>query len=158
MTPPPLNDSPRFLIVRLSAVGDLVQVMLPAGVIREPGAGALIGQRAATPLRKREALDELGMLPRSRLKSPKTVWQLRARLRARKLEIALLVQDPTRTAILAWLSGASRRIGFGGHCSREDSRDGGSCGWAVGANVTNDASLSRSRQEAGPAAAPSMDG
>jgi ADP-heptose:LPS heptosyltransferase len=77
---------------------------------------------ASCLLRGHAAIDELIVLPRGWLKSPKTVWQLRRRLRDMKFDLAIEAQGLTKAAIVAWLSGTRRRIGFGDPWGRELSR------------------------------------
>ena len=79
----------------------------------------VVEERAAELLQGHEALDDLIVLPRGWLKSPRSsgscggacgppgsIWPLEA-------------QGLTKAAIAAWLSGAKRRIGFGGLWGRE---------------------------------------
>jgi len=121
--PTTTQASLRILIVRLSAIGDAIQGMPVACGLRERFPGAFLAwaveQRAAVLLRGHEALDELITLPRRWLNSPTTVWRLRGRLRAMKFDVAVDVQGLTKSAIVAWLSGAKRRIGFGDPWGRE---------------------------------------
>ena len=79
----------------------------------------VVEERAAELLQGHEALDELIVLPRGWLKSPRQIWQLRRRLRACRFDLALEAQGLTKSAVAAWLSGAKRRIGFGGRWGRE---------------------------------------
>jgi heptosyltransferase I len=118
--------SPRILIVRLSAIGDVIQTMPVACALRERFPDAFLAwaveSRAAALLRGHIALDELIELPRGWLKSPGGVWRLRRRLRALQFDTAIDVQSLTKSAVLAWLSGAKRRIGFGNPGGRELSK------------------------------------
>jgi lipopolysaccharide heptosyltransferase I len=122
----------RILIVRTSAIGDIVFASPIAGVLRaaypaahiawlaEPGLGVLV---ASDP-----AVDEV-------LAWPKAEWQrlwrerrlvalaravrdFRRELRARHFDIAIDLQGLLKSGVVAWLSGAPRRIGLG---SREGS-------------------------------------
>jgi heptosyltransferase I len=119
-------QSPRILIVRLSAIGDVIQSMPIACALREQYPNAFLAwaveERAGQLLEGHEALDQLIRVPRGWLKSPSGVWQLRRRLHALKFDIALEAQGLTKAAILARLSGAPRRIGFGRPWGRELSR------------------------------------
>lgn len=118
--------SPRILIVRLSAIGDVIQTMPVACALRERFPEAFIAwavqERAGGLLEGHEALDELILLPRGWLKSPRGVWRLRRRLRELRFDAAIDVQSLTKSAVLAWLSGARRRIGFGNPGGRELSK------------------------------------
>jgi heptosyltransferase I len=114
---------PRFLIVRLSAIGDVVQTLPLACALREHFPRAYIAwaveSRAGTLLEGHPAIDELICLDRGWLKSPRGVWQLRRRLRSQRFDVVLEAQGLLKAAILAWLSGAKRRIGFGRPWGRE---------------------------------------
>ena len=118
--------SPRILIVRLSAIGDAIQTMPVACALRERFPDAFLAwaveTRAAALLRGHEALDELIELPRGWLKSPGGVWRLRRRLHDLQFDTTIDVQSLTKSAVLAWLSGAKRRIGFGNPGGRELSK------------------------------------
>jgi lipopolysaccharide heptosyltransferase I len=117
---------PRILIVRLSAIGDVIHGMPVACALRERYPDAFLAwaveERAAVLLRGHPALDELVVLRRGWLKSPGTVWRLQRRLRAMNFDVAIEAQGLTKAAIVAWLSGAKRRVGFGNPWGRELSR------------------------------------
>jgi ADP-heptose:LPS heptosyltransferase len=81
-----------------------------------------VEERAASLLRGHQALDRLIELPRGWLKSPSGVWQLCRRLRAMEFDTAVEAQGLAKAAILARLSGARCRIGFGDPWGRELSR------------------------------------
>lgn len=119
-------SAPRILIVRLSAIGDAIQTMPVACALRERFPDAFLAwaveSRAAALLRGHECLDELIELPRGWLKSPGGVWRLRRRLRELRFDVTIDVQSLTKSAVLAWLAGARRRIGFGTPGGRELSR------------------------------------
>jgi len=117
---------PRILIVRLSAIGDVVQSMPIACALRERFPAAFLAwvveEHAAQLLRGHEALDQLIALPRGWLKSARGLWRLRRKLHDLRFDVAIEAQGLTKAAILAWLSGARRRIGFGVPWGREFSR------------------------------------
>jgi ADP-heptose:LPS heptosyltransferase len=117
------TNAPRILIVRLSAIGDVIQATPIACALREHFPKAFIAWtvegRTASLLAGHKAIDEVIPLKRGWLKSPGGVWQLRRRLHELKFDIALEAQGLTKAAILAWLSGAKRRIGFGKPWGRE---------------------------------------
>jgi lipopolysaccharide heptosyltransferase I len=118
--------TPRILIVRLSAVGDVIQSMPIACALRERFPEAFLAwaveTRAGQLLQGHEALDRIISLPRGWLKSPAGVWRLRRFLHGLRFDVAIDAQGLTKAAILAWLSGAPRRIGFGRPWGRELSR------------------------------------
>ncbi len=117
---------PRILIVRLSAIGDVIQSLPIACALRAHFPDTFLAwaveERAGQLLQGHKALDQLIMLPRGWLKSPGGVLRLRRRLRDLHFDVAVEAQGLTKAAILAWLSGAPRRIGFGVPWGRELSR------------------------------------
>ncbi len=121
-----MKPSPRILISRLSAIGDVIHTLPVACALRERFPDAwltwVIGEPSAGLLRGHEVIDEVIALPRGWLKSPRTVWQLRQRLRAQDFDLAIDAQGLTKSAIITWLSGCRRRIGFGNPWGRELSR------------------------------------
>ena len=124
MSVAPLSTkSPRIVIVRLSAIGDVIHGMPIACALRDRFPQAMlcwvVEERAAELLRGHEALDELIVLRRGWLKSPTAVWRLRRQLRAMRPELAIEAQGLTKAAVAARLSGAKRRIGLGGMWGRE---------------------------------------
>lgn len=121
-----LRSAPRILIVRLTAIGDVLHSLPVLCALREhlPEAelGWVVEGRAGTLLEGHPALDRLITIPRKWLKSLKTTWQVRRELQQFAPDITLDIQGLTRSAIAAWLSGARRRIGFGCEKGRELSR------------------------------------
>jgi len=117
------NLSSRILIVRLSAIGDVIHTMPMVGAIRRAMPAAYLAWavegRNGDLLEGYEGLDELIRLPRGWLKSPSRVWQTRRELRRRKFDVAIDAQGLSRSAIVAWLSGARTRIGLGDQFGRE---------------------------------------
>jgi lipopolysaccharide heptosyltransferase I len=121
-----VNDPARILIVRLSAIGDVIHGVPVLCALRSSFPKAFIGWvvegRAAALLEDHPALDELIRLPRGWLKSPRLIWRLRQRLRACRFDATIDLQCLTKSAVAAWLSGAPRRIGKAGEDGRELSR------------------------------------
>jgi len=113
----------RVVLVRLSAIGDVIHTLPVACALREAFPQTQIAwvveDRAAPLLAGHPAIDELVQVPRGFLKSPPRVWQLRRRLRQWRAEVAIDVQSLTKSAVVAWLSGARCRIGFARPCGRE---------------------------------------
>jgi lipopolysaccharide heptosyltransferase I len=122
----PGSDAPRILIVRLSAIGDVIHGLPVLNALRRrfPLAhlGWVVEGRAADLLQGHPALNRLIVVPRKWLKSPPAVWNLRRELRAERFEVTIDLQGLTKSAIAARLSGAARRIGFDGPEGRELSR------------------------------------
>jgi heptosyltransferase I len=121
-----LQPAQRILIVRLSAIGDAMHAVPVLNALRDALPGAFLAWvvegRTADLLRGHRALDELIALPRGWLKSPRTVLDLRHRLRALRFDTTIDLQGLSKSAIAAWLSGARRRIGLAGKDGREISR------------------------------------
>jgi len=117
------HQSPRVLIVRLSAIGDVILTMPVLNALRDQFPQAFLAwaveDRAAPLLRGHRALDDLIVLPRRFLKSPRMVWELYGRLRTMRFDVAIDAQGLTKSALVARLSGARWRIGFGGRWGRE---------------------------------------
>jgi heptosyltransferase-1 len=120
------SASPRILIVRLSAIGDVIHGVPVLCALREALPSAFIGWvvegRAGDVLEGHPALDELIRVPRRFWKSPVEIWKIRRRLRSLKFDIALDLQCLTKSALTAYVSGAPRRIGKSGKDGRELSR------------------------------------
>lgn len=119
----PVPDQPRILIVRLSAIGDCVLTMPVACAIRErfPQAHiAWVVEEAAAPLIKAVgAVDQVIVVPKRFVRSMHDVRRLRAELQGARFDLTLDPQGLTKSGFVAWLSGATRRIGFGRPHSRE---------------------------------------
>jgi ADP-heptose:LPS heptosyltransferase len=113
----------RILITRLSAIGDCVLTAPVACAVRDRFPNAFLAwtveERAAPLLTGHRALDELIVLPRGWLKSPTTWMALRRKLRAYCFDVSIDPQSLAKSAVVARLSGAARRIGFAGPDGRE---------------------------------------
>ncbi len=122
----PMSNNPRILIVRLTAIGDVLHGLPVLCALRdhfpEAELGWIVEGRAGCLLEGHPALDRLIAIPRGWLKSPGTVWRVRRELRQFAPDIVIDVQGLTRSAVAARLSGAKRRIGFGCKKGRELSR------------------------------------
>ena len=81
-----------------------------------------VEQRAAELIEGHPAIDQRIVLPRGWLRSPVRVWKLRNQLKNLAFDTAIDAQGLTKSAVVAWLSGAKRRIGMGGRWGREISR------------------------------------
>jgi len=125
----PLPAHPRILIVKLSAVGDVVHALPALNALRQHFPNAHIGwavQRGPHNLLEgHPQIDELIVLPR-RLKTPEKKWTL---AELRKLlhgsggwDVAIDFQGLTKSGVAACLSGAPQRIGLGNKWSRELNR------------------------------------
>jgi len=118
-----LPTNPRFLICRLSAVGDTVHTLPLAHVIKQRWPRAFVAwavEKGAAPfVQSCPDVDETIVVPKGFLKSPSHLVQLRRKLRKLAIDVALDPQSLTKSAVLAWLSGAKHRIGFTRPIGRE---------------------------------------
>lgn len=118
--------TPRILICKLTAIGDVIHAMPVACALRDAFPQAhlawLAEGRAGDLLRGHAALDELVIAPRRWCRSPREVWKLRRELRRRRFDVTIDLQGLTKSALAARLSGARRRIGFAGEMGREVSQ------------------------------------
>jgi ADP-heptose:LPS heptosyltransferase len=117
---------PRILIIRLSAIGDVIHGLPVLCALRAALPNAFLGWvvegRAGDLLEGHPAIDALVRVPRRWLKLPREVWRLRQRLRELAFETTIDLQCLTKSGVAAWLSGAPRRIGKAGADARELSR------------------------------------
>ena len=74
---------------------------------------------AADLVRAHEAVDAVVVIPKRFAQSPGRLWQLRRSLRPSKFDLAFDPQGLTKSGLVAWLSGAPRRIGFSRPAARE---------------------------------------
>src|SRR3954451_17647361 len=108
------SDKPRILIVRLSAIGDVLHALPVLNALRSAVPDAFIAWivegRTAELIRDHAALDQVICVRRGWLKSPSTVLQVRRELRSLRFDIALDIQGLTKSALAARLSGARQRV------------------------------------------------
>jgi heptosyltransferase-1 len=114
----------RILIVRLSAIGDVVMAsgLIPALRALHPDAHLawLVEPAAAPLLAHNPRLDELIVWPRSewqalwRARRYAALWrrftEFRRRLRASRFDLVLDTQGLLKSSLWSWLSGAPRRV------------------------------------------------
>ncbi len=121
--PAPKRRSPRFLITRLSAIGDCILTMPVAAELRRTYPDSLIvwvvQGAGAQLLVDHPDLDQVIKVPRGWLKSPRAIWKLRNQLRQYNFDYVIDPQSLTKSSAAGWLSGASRRIGFSEPQGRE---------------------------------------
>lgn len=126
-TPTALRDGPhtdtrqRLLLVRLSAVGDIVHTLPAAAALAaarfeviwavQPGGRALV---AGNP-----AVFDSVVIPASSPLRPGAIGKAVAALRSATIDTALDFQGLWKSSFWARASGAPRRIGFGGAARRE---------------------------------------
>jgi len=123
------HEAPRILIIRLSALGDILHSLPVLGALRGAMPGAFIGwvvEDGGAPLvMDHPMLDAVHVVPRRAMKKDR--WgtlrgpftRLVREVRSRRYDTALDLQGLSKSAIWTVLSGARRRIGFGGPDARE---------------------------------------
>lgn len=124
---------PRILLVRTSAIGDILFASPLIAALRRAHPRAylawLVQPEHRALLERHPDLDEVVEWPRAKWQ---TLWRrrrfrellgevrtLRARLRARRFDLAIDLQGLLKSGFLTWLSGARQRLGLG---SREGSQ------------------------------------
>jgi lipopolysaccharide heptosyltransferase I len=120
------NRSPRILIVRMSAIGDIIHGVPVLCALRDALPNAFLGWvvegSMGDLLEGHPALNALVRVPRRWWQSPRDAWRMRSQLRTMRFDMAIDLQCLTKSAVTAWLSGARRRIGSAGSDARELSR------------------------------------
>lgn len=118
-----VTNSSRILITRLSHLGDCVLTLPLASAIRAHAPGAKIAWIVEKPgqqlLADHSAIDELIAVSSGWLKRPRQLMAIRKQLRAFAPDVCIDPQSLIKSSVLAWLSGAKRRIGFGQPIGRE---------------------------------------
>jgi heptosyltransferase I len=109
----------KFLVVRLSSLGDLVHTIPAVAALRATFPSAridwVVDRRWLPLIELVTCIDRAIPLDRS----PRDVLALIARLRRAHYTCALDLQGRYRSAVLGWLSGAPRRIGRAAQSTRE---------------------------------------
>lgn len=109
-------ERPRILIVRLSALGDIVfaTALLEGLRARWPGAHIawMLQSGLAGILENDPRLDELIRLPADVLRSPAALWRLRGELAQRRFDWVIDAQGLAKSRLFAWLTPGARRMGF----------------------------------------------
>ena len=118
--------TPRILIVRLSAIGDVIHGIPVLCALREAFPNAFLGWvvegAMGDLLEGHPALDALVRVPRRWWKSPSEVLRMRRTLHELNFDTTIDLQCLSKSAITAWLSSAKRRIGKAGEHGRELSK------------------------------------
>ncbi|MEX2170560.1 MAG: glycosyltransferase family 9 protein [Pirellulales bacterium] len=126
-SPDHLTPAPeRILLVRLSAIGDVIHGLPALNALRDAFPRAfitwIVEGRSAELLEGHPALDQVVLLPRGWWRSLTQVRQLRRKLREYRFDTTVDLQCLTKSALVAWLSGAPRRLGAAGRNGRELSK------------------------------------
>lgn len=128
-----MNGPYRILLIRLSAIGDIVMASPLVGALRRRYPQAhiawLVQPESRDLLVDHPQLDEVIVWPRAEwrqllaerhyLELARRVRAFRRELRGRGFDLAIDLQGLMKSGLLAWLSGAPERVGLG---SREGSR------------------------------------
>ena len=117
----------RFLIVRLSSLGDILHTLPAFSALRRRFAEAeiswLVGEMGQEILTMVPGIDRIHVLPESALKPGKKDFIKNIRSFRRNIRLkdrtALDFQGLIKSGAAAWLSGAERRLGFGRSNCRE---------------------------------------
>lgn len=113
----------RVLICRLSAIGDCIETWPVLTALKrfapECEIHWVVDCGVDSLLRQHPAVDHVIRLPKGWLKRPSQVWNLRSQLRAHAFDVAIDPQGLSKSALVCWLSGARRRIGFAPPVSKE---------------------------------------
>lgn len=119
----PEHRPPRFLIVRLSAIGDCILTLPLAVALKRhfPQASLswVVEGAAATLIEGHPVVDEVIRVRKGFLRSPSTAVGLWQQLRERQFDVVIDPQGLTKSAVLGWASGAKERIGFASPVGRE---------------------------------------
>lgn len=113
-------DDRRFLILRMSALGDIIHTLPAVSALRETFPKAtinwLLDRKWASILEGNPCIDNVIPMNRG---SWADVVAVARRLRKSRYTTAIDFQSLYRSAILGWVSGARQRLGFDAHYSRE---------------------------------------
>ncbi|MCX8035533.1 MAG: glycosyltransferase family 9 protein [Candidatus Sumerlaeia bacterium] len=122
----------RVLLVRLSAIGDVVHTLPSLAALRRALPNAhiawLVESLSAPLLEGHPQIDELIVYPRRQWRrqgywrSLGAMRRFAGELRARCFDVAIDFQGLTKSAVIPWLARIPRRIGYGGADGREISR------------------------------------
>ncbi len=110
----------RILLVRLSSLGDVLQAMPALAGLRAARPNAAIGwlveRRFEDAVQGHPHIDRVFVFDRKKsgslLSNAGAAWRTRRELRAWRPDVAVDLQGNLKGAMLAWLSGAPRRIGL----------------------------------------------
>lgn len=120
-----IGGHPKILIIRLSAIGDVVRVLPAAAVIRHAYPSAqidwVVESAAADILQETPLLDRVFVFDRGPhlLRSGVLFWRLRRRLREQNYDIAIDFHGILKSGLLLSSTRAPRRIAFAPDRARE---------------------------------------
>ena len=121
-----MHPPSRILLVRLTALGDVIHGLPVASALRKQFPEATIAWavegRGAELIEGHPDLDQVIRLPRHWWKSLSAIRTLRRELLEQRFDVTVDLQCLTKSALVAWLSGAPRRLGVAGSDGRELSK------------------------------------
>jgi len=127
-------DSQKFLILRLSAVGDVIRTLPAAKALKEhyPSSSItwIVEEPSLSFLKSQPEVDEVILFPRKRwtkgIKSLRNIWvtigEMRGfveDLRKRRFDVVLDFHGILKSGLLSFLSGSPKRIGYGRRSTKE---------------------------------------
>ncbi len=127
-------EDQKFLILRLSAVGDVIRTLPAVKTLREYFPSSMITWIVEEPsrsfLESQPEIDEVILFPRKRwaqgMKSPSEVFKTMGEmqgfvreLRRRKFDVALDFHGLLKSGMISFLSGSSKRIGYDRKSTKE---------------------------------------
>jgi heptosyltransferase I len=115
--------TPRFLITRLSAIGDCMETLPLVMAIKdhwpESHVTWIVDCGVDALLKNHPAVDQVIRIHKGILTRPRELYRLRSQLRALKIDFSIDPQGLLKSAVLGWLAGATDRIGFAAGQARE---------------------------------------
>ncbi|MEM7457300.1 MAG: glycosyltransferase family 9 protein [Planctomycetota bacterium] len=115
--------APRFLITRLSHIGDCVLTLPVAAALKQRFPGCFVGWAVEKPsdqlIELSPDVDQVIQINRKWLKNPRGWARIRSLLKPFGFDCVIDPQSISKSSIVGRLSGARRRIGLGGKWSRE---------------------------------------
>ena len=127
-------ERPRFLVLRLGAVGDVVRTIPAVKALKDYYPSSYIAWVVEEPsralLESQPEIDQVILFPRKRwggsIRSAATIWETMgevrgfvADLRSPKFDIVLDFHGILKSGLLSFFSGAPKRIGFDRRASKE---------------------------------------
>jgi len=129
-----MTNDRKILIVRLSAVGDVIRTLPAVKALREHNPSSRIAwvveEPSKTLLETQPEIDEVIVVPRKRwtdgMKSPLRIWETVGevrdfvrQLRSRKFDIVFDFHGLLKSGLISYFSGAPARVGFERGWSKE---------------------------------------
>jgi ADP-heptose:LPS heptosyltransferase len=129
-----ISDNARILVIRLSAIGDVIQTLPSIHALRKSFPQSYIAWVLEEPsfslLQGHPEVDEVIQFPKKELRkilkekgildALQYVKEFGDQLKSRRFDLAIDFQNLLKSGVIAYLSGAKKRVGFGG--GREGNR------------------------------------